>query len=294
MPSGWNAELKVSPGFMQYGVDTGYMLHYLAHQVRDIIRERTAKGRAIGGQPFAPYRERRAVERDEAGKIKRNAKGQWQESVVRGPQDPVRLRSPYTVAQGKRLLDNLIISPRLLEGKSLTMRKISAAYIRPSGSRAVSRLKRGNKSESAQAYKRDIRHAGSLGAAAKAVGMRRKEYKALVEAAGVVTDNVRHTARAATCQVGADSKNNPPRPFVGISPAEWGAVLAGIKRDHVLAFVQHQRREIRRQVGRKARLAARRAQTARKRGADAAVAAAESQHRQIVERYRSLFGGIAV
>jgi len=285
---------------MGYTGDTGYLLHYLAHQVRDLIIERTAKGKSVSGAPFAPYRRQHSLELNDDGTVKRNASGQWLEAEVRGPTGAVTLRSPYNVPSGKRMMDNLVITPRILDAKRLAYRKFSAAYVKPMGRRAVSSIRRGaERTKTGQALVSQIRRAGSVGAAAKAEGLKRKEFAAMLGAVDVRTENVGHPLRASTCQNG---KRMGPRgvikfsrrEFVGVSQAEMASIMASIKRDHILAFVKETKRSVRRQIGKKARAAAMKAQRARKRGADAAAGAAESQHRQTVERYRALFGDVAV
>jgi len=288
-------DLSLSKNFMQYEADSGFMLHYLAQSCRDTIERRTARGKSVTGAAFTPHKQRTALSLNEDGTIRRDDKGRWVEGVVRSPSDPVRLRSPYNVPRGRRMMDNLIIMPRILDAKALTFRKIRAAYIRPGGGWSVARVEWGaeHTSENA-AMRRRISRAGSLGAAAKEAGMKRKDFKAAAEAVNVREQRIPHKWRANTCQTGANAKNCPRREFLGISDAELKTIVGAIRRDHVLAFVKEAKRSIRRQVGRKARAAAKRAMRARKRGADAAEARAVAEHKRIVDRHRKLFGDRAV
>lgn len=119
-------KLKFSKGFLDYGVKTGELLHYVASLAIDEINELTDKELDSNGQMFAPYAGRRGIgkrtpKRGDDGKIVRHPDGKWIWADD-PPRVPVTLRSPYKIQDGKRMRDNIAVSPKIIKPNAKSVR----------------------------------------------------------------------------------------------------------------------------------------------------------------------------
>jgi hypothetical protein len=135
MAEGWGAEIKFSKGFLAYKADPGALLLYLGTRVLEKINERTDSGLDYTGAPFSPYPSDTTI-RTNDGQINRGEKGQWVISTIPDPRTLVTMRSKKDVPEGRRMRDNVGMSPRAPGPKT------EKIYIAPSGGRSDSK-KRG-------------------------------------------------------------------------------------------------------------------------------------------------------
>jgi len=131
------------PEILRAHVDRGLLLHYFAERCKQVIGERTDSERDVDGGRFRRYKEvkKRGTPKDETGLYfdrdsgyYRNAKGQRDDlHVIRGPDDPVTLRSLQRADDRQRMRAGLVVTPRLFTSAS------EWAMLRPGGGRADSR-----------------------------------------------------------------------------------------------------------------------------------------------------------
>lgn len=265
---GWDLKFKIPKDFMRYSVSVGELLAYIAELVVDSINKRTDHGFDSQGRPFKGYTGYRTIIGDD-GNYLRDRYGRFRSELVGDPRKSVSLRSMQDVVRGKRLRDNLGMTPR---NPGPNAKRIK---VQPVGGR---RTEPSNKQKEKERYKE-----GKVGGvAAKA-------------AKGEGTKYVKFKDRAKF----ASGFESPPgtntkvlRPYIGVTPAEWNMLISEISRDQVLAFVKKRRMEPLNSEAKKrfkqAKRAQQRARRARANAAKRAKRSAEAKHREALRRKRQL------
>lgn len=128
--SKWGMELKIPNHLFDIGMNNGLYLEYAAQNVTDRVNQRTDEEKDAEGRRFPRYRRRTDVPRNPDGSRVRNEKGQWGEEVeIRGPGDPVTLRSLEDVPEHQRMRSSLQTMPRH------TNKRTKRVVVRPMGGR---------------------------------------------------------------------------------------------------------------------------------------------------------------